>query len=342
MAVLFAPAVPHRSFLPCPGPALGQAIPADALLQRLEPQGHVNDLAGLLNDAERSAMEERLVQLRQQNGAEVAVAVLPSLEGGQIDDFANKLFQKWGLGNKDQDNGLLLLVAVQDRKARIEVGYGLEAILPDALAGRILDERLFPAFKRQQYAEGLEQAIQQIVTLIERGEPAPPETAAPERPSTFVEQIGLTLFLAVFVGIGFTALGFAVGGLMGSITSSGGGRNRWSNLPGQFFTSLFFLIWGGGFGGIPLIIAGQQADWSHLVLWPLAAGAFTISTGLSWWGYKNWTKGSGASSRRSRGGTTWSSGGFGGGFSSGGGGFSSGFGGFSGGSSGGGGASGGW
>lgn len=322
------------------GAALAQVIPADALLQRLEPAGHVNDLASLLNEGERSAMEQRLVQLRQQKGAEVAVVLLPSLDGGQIDDFANKLFQKWGLGKKDEDNGLLLLVAVEDRKARIEVGYGLEAILPDALAGRILDEHLFPAFKRQQYAEGLDQAVQQIVARIERGEPAPPETGA-ERTATRVEQAGMTLFLGVFVGIGFGALGFAVGSLVGSLTSPGGGRLRWAHLPGQLFTTFFFLIWGGGFGGIPLIIAAQEASWSRWVLWPVAALAFAISSVLSWRGYTRWTKGSGGWSQRFGGGS-WSSGGWGGGFSSGGGGFSSGFGGFSGGSSGGGGASGGW
>lgn len=334
LAILWTAVPLCPSFLGGSGTALAQAIPADALLQRLEPAGHVNDLASLLDEAERSAMEQRLVQLRQQNGAEVAVVLLPSLEGGQIDDFANKLFQKWGLGKEGQDNGLLLLVAVQDRKARIEVGYGLEPILPDALAGRILDEHLFPAFKRQQYAEGLDQAVQQIVTRIERGEPAPPEAAAADRPPTVAEQAGMTAFLGLFVGIGFSALGFAVGSLLGSLTSTVGGRNRWTNLPGQFFTTFFFLVWGGGFGGIPLIIAAQEASWSRWVLWPLAAVAFAISCVLSWRGYKRWTKGSGGWSQRSGGGS-WSGGGWGGGFSSGGGGFS-------GGSSGGGGASGGW
>jgi uncharacterized protein len=343
--ILFAPANRHRCFLPVIGTALGQAIPADALLQRLEPQGHVNDWANLLDDAERAAMEDRLVQLRQKSGAEIAVVTLPSLEGGQIDDFANKLFQKWGVGREQEDDGVLLLVAVQDRKARIEVGYGLEAILPDGLTGRILDEQLFPAFKRQQYAEGLNQAVQRIVSLVERNEPAPADVArAADRPPGLVEQIGLTLFLAVFVVIGFSALGFSVGGLVGSVAASGGAGNRWSNLPGQLATSAFFLIWGAGFGGIPLIIAGQQAGWARFVHWPLAVAAFAVSLGVGWRGFKNWTKGSGSRSARSSGRGTWSSGSFGGfgGGGGGGGGFSSGFGGFGGGRSGGGGASGGW
>src|SRR5207247_10289359 len=102
-----------------------------------------------------------------------------SLEGGQIDDFAVKLFARWGIGEKDKKTGVLRLVGMQDRKARIEVGYGLEPILPDALAGRILDEQLFPAFKQQRYADGLTAAVNRIVEIAERNEPAPADVRQP-------------------------------------------------------------------------------------------------------------------------------------------------------------------
>src|SRR6185437_11437725 len=82
-------------------------------------------------------------------------------------------FKQWGIGQKDQKNGILLLVAIQDRKARIEVGYGLEPILPDALAGRILNGQLFPAFKQQRYADGLTAAVNRIIEIMEKNEPAP-------------------------------------------------------------------------------------------------------------------------------------------------------------------------
>jgi uncharacterized protein len=330
---------------PITSAAFGQTIPADALLQRLKATGHVNDFAQLLNPAERSAMEQRLVQLQQKAGAEMAVVTLPSLEGGQIDDFAHKLFQQWGVGKKGKDNGLLLLVAVQDRKARIEVGYGLEAILPDALAGRVLDEQLFPAFKEQRYAEGLNQATQRIAGIVERGEPAPPDAGkAGSGPTTIGEQVGMVLFLAVFVAIGFAALGFSIGGLAGAVVSLRGARSRWNALPGQLIVSGFFLIWGAGFGGIPLIIAAQQAAWARYIHWPLAVISFAFAAILGWRNIQNWSRRSGAGAWRSYGGSTWSSGGGGwsSGSSGGGGGFSSDFGGFGGGSSGGGGASGGW
>ena len=324
------------------GAALGQTIPADALLQRLEPRGHVNDWAGLLDDAGRSTMEAQLVQLRQQTGAEVAVVTLPSLEGGQIDDFAVKLFEKWGLGREGKDDGLLLLVAFEDRKARIEVGYALEAILPDALAGRILDELLFPAFQRGQYAEGLNRAVQRIAGLIQDNEPAPAEAAqAVPRPPLVSEQIATTLFLAIFVAIGFGGIGMSLGGLGWLVTSQGAARR--GGQPGYFSSQLigllFFLVWGAMFGGIPMGMALRQAAWASYVLWPLAALASVIGAGLGWRSIQKKPQASTSPSRRSGGSART----YGGGWSSGrSGGFSSGFGGFGGGGSGGGGASGGW
>ena len=147
-------------------------IPSDALLQRLQPQGLVSDFAGLLTPADRAVIEKRLSELRRKTGVQFALVTLKSMEGGQIDDFAVKLFKKWGVGEKGKNNGVMLLVAIEDRKARVEVGYGLEPILPDALAGRVLDEQLFPAFKQQHYGQGLTQAVNRIAEIIERGEPA--------------------------------------------------------------------------------------------------------------------------------------------------------------------------
>ena len=101
------------------------AIPTDDLLNSLKPSADVNDFAGLLSPAEVQSLETRCRQLRERTGAQLAVVTLKSLDGGQIDDFANKLFKHWGIGQKDKRNGLLLIVAIADRKARIEVGYGL-------------------------------------------------------------------------------------------------------------------------------------------------------------------------------------------------------------------------
>jgi uncharacterized protein len=82
---------------------------------------------------------------------------LANLAGGEINDFANRLFEKWGVGDEDRDNALLFLIAVEDRKMRVEVGYGLEGLIPDARAGRILDERVLPWFRQGQMGEGVMQ-----------------------------------------------------------------------------------------------------------------------------------------------------------------------------------------
>lgn len=307
------------------------AAPADDLLASLQAAGDVNDFANVLSPAERAALEQRCRELRERTGAQLAVVVLRSLQGGQVDDFAVKLFKQWGIGQGDKNNGVLLLVAIDDRKARVEVGYGLEPILPDALAGRVLQEQLFPAFKQQRYAAGLTAAVNRIAEIVEKNEPAP----------AHLRDGGMggggaacfTLFLIPFVGLPAALAGVCL-------------RNR------QFVSALFAL----GFVTFAFFLAtGAKMPWPALALVGLCGVAAALfgyfsplskpprrgrrgkrsrdasSDGSDWnWGGSTWTAGGSSWG----GGSSWS----GGGFSGGGGGF----GGFGGGSSGGGGASGGW
>ena len=205
------------------------AIPSDVLLQKLQPRGAVNDFAGILKPEEVAALQNRISQLRQKNGSQFAVVILPSLEGGQIEDFANKLFHKWGVGEKGKNNGIMLLVALQDRKARIEVGYGLEPILPDALAGRVLDEQLFPAFKQGRHAQGLMQAVGRVSDIIERGQPATEQDRQAKRKAKKDDSAPWVLLF--FVAIGFGVIGAGIGS-----------------------RQIFPIVFGSGFGGIPILI----------------------------------------------------------------------------------------
>jgi len=127
----------------------------DRLLNSLKPAGYVSDFANVMNSSDRAAVESTLAELEQKTGAQVAVVTLKSLEGGQIDDFANRLFARWGIGKKGKDNGLLLIAAIEDRKVRIETGYGFEGVLPDAAAGRLIDQYVRPAFRNGDYSGGL-------------------------------------------------------------------------------------------------------------------------------------------------------------------------------------------
>lgn len=136
------------------------------MLQQLEPQGFVSDFAGVIPDTDKQQIVQLLTELEQKTGAEVAVVSIRSMKGGQIDDFANRLFERWGVGKKGRDNGVLILAAIDDRKGRIEVGYGLEGILPDALAGRILRQDLFAPFKKGNYGKGFTQGAQAVAGII--------------------------------------------------------------------------------------------------------------------------------------------------------------------------------
>jgi len=188
---------------------------SDALLNRLQPQRDesgtrfVNDFSGTLTAAQRDGLEQRVRAMEQTCGAQLAVVVISSLEGGDIDDFANKLFKRWGVGQKDKNNGVMLLVALQDRKMRIEVGYGLEPILPDVLAARIINEQLRPQFRQGQYAEGLRLGVERMAKIIERGEPPSPSELSSAKTSKssslpIVLQLFLTTFFVLFAGLSFT------------------------------------------------------------------------------------------------------------------------------------------
>ncbi|PMU68534.1 YgcG family protein, partial [Pseudomonas sp. GP01-A1] len=129
----------------------------------------VIDLTQTLDAATQSRMTTQLAGLEQRKGAQVAVMLLPSTQGVGIEDFANQLFRAWKLGRKDVNDGILLLVAKDDRKVRIEVGYGLEGVVTDLLAHRIIEEHITPAFRQGDYAGGVQQAVDDLTLLVDGG-----------------------------------------------------------------------------------------------------------------------------------------------------------------------------
>ncbi|MFH1282677.1 MAG: TPM domain-containing protein, partial [bacterium] len=129
-------------------------------------QGWVNDYAGVIDTQVENQLNVLITSLEKQTGAEIAVVTLKSLEGEELDTFTNDLFSKWRIGKKDKDNGVLILFSLQDRKVRIETGYGIEPIIPDGLAGQIIRELMIPYFKQGGYAQGLALGTYQIAQII--------------------------------------------------------------------------------------------------------------------------------------------------------------------------------
>lgn len=138
-------------------------------------QGAVTDTAGLLTDAERSSIEQKLNTLRARTGAQIAVLTVKTTGTRDIESYAEKVFNKWRLGRISIDDGILLLVAVDDRAMRIEVGYGLEGAVSDAAANRILNDYFIPNFKMGNYAGGINDTVDALIAKV-RNEPLPPVT----------------------------------------------------------------------------------------------------------------------------------------------------------------------
>lgn len=145
-------------FVGLAAPTLAQDLPA-------QPTGHVNDFANMLNSSQKQQLETKLRNYRDTTTTVIAVATLKNLNGISIEETATTLFNEWNIWEGDKDNGVLILVAQQERKMRIEVGYGLEGAIPDVMAGRIIREILSPSFKKNAYYAGFDRASSALIQL---------------------------------------------------------------------------------------------------------------------------------------------------------------------------------
>ena len=149
--------------LPAGGPAAALALSVPPLT------GRVNDTAGVLSPGTVQALEQSLAALEREESTQIVVLTIPGLEGESLEEYAVRVVEKWQPGQKGRDNGALLLIAIADRKIRIEVGYGLEGVLTDALAGRIIRTVVAPNFKAGNYDRGVVDGVAAMVAAV-RGE----------------------------------------------------------------------------------------------------------------------------------------------------------------------------
>ncbi|MBI5734168.1 MAG: TPM domain-containing protein [Candidatus Kerfeldbacteria bacterium] len=190
-----------------------------------KPAGWVNDYAGLLSSADSQQLNQKLSDYTKQSGNEITVVTINSLAGDTIENFAAKLFRDWGIGKKGQDNGLLILIARDDRKMRIEVGYGLEGSLTDAQSYWLINNVLKPAFQEQKYFDGLNQAVDKIISALQGGAKLPSDTSANDNQLTSeMTAISNYFWLVIFIIMWLGSLlarskswwaGGAVGGAIG-------------------------------------------------------------------------------------------------------------------------------
>jgi uncharacterized protein len=227
-------------------------------LAKIRPSGYVTDLAGALNPDTKTKLEALGTELEQKTGAQMAIVTVHSLEGESVENYANDLYKKLGVGGKKDDRGVLLLVSPDERKYRIEVGYGLEPVINDARAGDT-GRAMVPFLRSGDYSGAIQTAAWQLAKYIadDRGvtlSGQPQLRAAPASDDSGGASIGVWIFLLVLVLIFvFARRGGGGGGgggllwfLLGMLSGGGGGGYRGG---GGFGGGGGGYSGGGGFGG---------------------------------------------------------------------------------------------
>jgi uncharacterized protein len=214
---------------------------------------YVTDLTETLSPQQRDALEQTLRTFAAKKGSQVAVLLVPTTAPETIEQYSIRVVDNWKLGRKGVDDGVLLLLATQDRKVRIEVGYGLEGAIPDAIANRVIDEVMIPYFKRGDYFGGIQAGVHQLMRLVE-GEPLP----APSKRDTAWE--GMQAWLPVML-IGTMVGGFVLRAMFGRLLGAGLTAGLAGVIGWLLFGSLlfgiviglfvFFFVVGGGTGRPP-------------------------------------------------------------------------------------------
>ena len=181
-------------------------------------RGRVNDYADMLSPAAEQALDTRLRALEESDSTQIVVLTIPSLQGDSLESFSIRVAEQWKIGQKKLDNGAILLVSLQDRKARIEVGYGLEGRLTDLISGRIIDDIIRPYFRAGQYDQGVLEAVNAMASVV-RGEYKAKESplASPGRaPSQGSKYVYPLLFLIILIGM-VGSIRRVVGGVAGAV-----------------------------------------------------------------------------------------------------------------------------
>jgi uncharacterized protein len=225
------------------------------------PLERVVDQPGVLSAADRTTLEERLARFEADNGAQVAIVIVASTGVEPIEDFANRVGSAWKIGRRGVGDGLLMLVATQDRHARIEVARALEGAIPDAIAKRVVQQAMGPHFKTGDYAGGLNAGLDVLLPLIENERlHAPLGTHAPQ--PTRGEPGHLQLLLPLLVG------GIALGSTLRRALGGGGALLAGAGAGGLTWLLLASVAWGAVIGVLVLMLGwlfGSVSRYGHSI-----------------------------------------------------------------------------
>jgi uncharacterized protein len=190
------------------GPAAALDVPA--------LKARVNDYAGLLTPATVNRLEQALLDFEQSQSTQIVVLTVKSLEGESLEDFSLQVAEAWKVGQKDLDNGAILLIAKNDRKIRIEVGYGLEGSLTDMLSGRIIRDEIVPAFKAGNFDQGIANGVAAMMSAVKGEYQAQPVKKQPRGSGSSSSFIPFIVFIFLITQLGRVrrGLGVLAGGLL--------------------------------------------------------------------------------------------------------------------------------
>ncbi len=269
----------RTSFRLCAG-FLFFVLPALAVdWKALKPQGYVSDFANVVDAQNKAAIEEYAARVQQATGAQLAFVTISSLQGEPIEDVANDIFHAWGVGQKKEDNGAMVLLSVGDHKSRLEVGGGLGEAIPDSMAGLLLED-MRPALRQNEFGAAFLAAAQRLGSTIAASKnvqlAAPIGTHAPVQPTTQDNIPWVLILFGVFIllmflrrggggryGGGGGGSGFWSGLLLGQVLNSGRGGYSGGSTGGGFggFDSGGSGGGFGGFGGGDSGGGGASSDW---------------------------------------------------------------------------------
>lgn len=215
------------------------------------PAGYVSDFAGVMDAPSKERLSVLLTKIAKSGVAEVSVVTIPSFEESgfaDTEEAAVKLFEEWGVGEKGKDNGILILAAMKERKVRIEVGYGLEGLIPDGAAGEIIRNGIVPYFKKQQFGDGLYNGV---LLVAERINADVGEKGRKVASKGFTNDDIINIIVLAFVILGILAAGVMNGRRRSHYYRRGYGSDTgfWSAGGGGFGSGFGGFGGGGGFGG---------------------------------------------------------------------------------------------